>query len=108
MVLEAFIKAWKDACAQSGRNSIYIPRETFYMSDVMFKGPCKGKIVFLIKGTLLAPLAANEIKQDSWINFRYVDNLVVSGGGTIDGQGSKSWSSKYCETNSRTLPAVPF
>ncbi|VVA92143.1 unnamed protein product [Arabis nemorensis] len=77
------------------------------MSDVMFKGPCKGNIIFFIKGTLLAPMAANEIKKDSWINFRYVDNLVVSGGGTIDGQGSRSWSFRHCETNTdnRVLPA---
>ncbi|KAL0699600.1 hypothetical protein Bca4012_055722 [Brassica carinata] len=66
----AFIKAWKDACAQRGRSSVYIPRGTFYMSDVTFKGPCKGKIVFFNSGTLLAPTDAKQIKQDNMgLNF---------------------------------------
>ncbi|KAH0913064.1 hypothetical protein HID58_036385 [Brassica napus] len=70
------------------------------MSDVTFKGPCKGKIVFFNSGTLLAPANAKHIKQDVWINFRYVDNLAISGSGTIDGQGSHSWSSSNtCQKN---------
>ncbi|WZZ18805.1 hypothetical protein YC2023_111894 [Brassica napus] len=79
-----------NANALSVRNRIHIPRGTFYMSDVTFKGPCKGKIVFFNSGTLLAPANAKHIKQDVWINFRYVDNLAISGSGTIDGQGSHS------------------
>lgn len=81
------------------------------MSDVIFEGPCKGKIVFFIGGTLLAPVDPEEVKQDIWINFRRVDNLIVSGNGTIDGQGSHAWSSSAaCRNNSctRRLPAVRF
>lgn len=58
----------------------YIPRGTFYMSDVIFKGPCQGKTVFFNSGTLMVPTNAKHITQDVWINFRYVDNpssLVV-------------------------------
>ncbi|WZY98030.1 hypothetical protein YC2023_070359 [Brassica napus] len=102
--VNAFIKAWEDACAHSGRNQIYIPRKKFYMSAVMFKGPCKGKTMFFNNGLLLAPLHPKHIKQDAWINFQYVDNLVVTGHGTIDGQGSRSWSSTNFDMN-RRLPA---
>ncbi|ESQ35087.1 hypothetical protein EUTSA_v10009641mg [Eutrema salsugineum] len=109
----AFMKAWKDACAQSGSSRIYIPRETFYMSDVSFKGPCKGKIVFFLSGTLLSPVNANKFKQEAWIDFQYVDNLVISGGGTIDGQGSHSWSSNMNDCgagamNRRRTPNMKF
>ncbi|RID48324.1 hypothetical protein BRARA_I04844 [Brassica rapa] len=54
----------------------------------------------LYRGTLLDPANAKHIKQDVWINFWYVDNLVISGSGTIDGQGSHSWSSSNtCQKN---------
>lgn len=43
------------------------------MSDVTFKGPCKGKTVFFNSGRLLAPVHAKHIKQDAWINFQYID-----------------------------------
>lgn len=77
------------------------------MSDVIFKGPCKGKTVFFNNGILLAPVHAKHIKQDAWINFQYIDYLVVTGHGTIDGQGSRSWSSSNFDTK-RRLPAVRY
>ncbi|EOA34325.1 hypothetical protein CARUB_v10021845mg [Capsella rubella] len=102
----AFTKAWKDACQWKGNSRVYVPFGTFYLGGVSFTGPCKSRISFIIKGTLLAPKDANAIKQDTWIIFRYVDYLTVSGGGILDGQGSYSWPLNNCRLtlNCRPLP----
>ncbi|XP_020525719.1 exopolygalacturonase-like [Amborella trichopoda] len=34
--------------------------------------------------------------SDEWIVFQYVDGLVVTGGGTFDGQGASAWSLNQC------------
>ncbi|KAL1219123.1 Exopolygalacturonase [Cardamine amara subsp. amara] len=102
----AFTKAWKDACGWIGYARVYVPFGTFYLGAVTFTGPCKSRISFIIKGTLLAPKDPNSIKQDTWIIFRYVDYLTVSGGGILDGQGSYSWTLNDCRKshNCRALP----
>ncbi|XP_010472056.1 PREDICTED: exopolygalacturonase-like [Camelina sativa] len=102
----AFTKAWKEACEWNGFSRVYVPFGTFYLGGVIFTGPCKSRISFIIKGTLLAPKEANAIKEETWIIFRYVDYLTVSGGGILDGQGSYSWPLNNCrETpNCRALP----
>ncbi|ESQ27273.1 hypothetical protein EUTSA_v10018650mg [Eutrema salsugineum] len=100
----AFTKAWKEACQWKGNPSVYVPFGTFYLGGVTFTGPCKSRISFIIKGTLLAPKEANAIKQDTWIIFKYVDYLTVSGGGTLDGQGSYSWRLNDCSRNPNCRP----
>ncbi|CAE6026543.1 unnamed protein product [Arabidopsis arenosa] len=102
----AFTKAWNEACQWSnGRSTVYIPPGIFYLRQVTFTGPCKNPITFIIRGTLLAPSNPYAIKQDEWILFKYVDNLTVTGGGLLDGQGSYSWPLNDCNknTNCRTL-----
>ncbi|KAJ4907190.1 glycoside hydrolase family 28 protein / polygalacturonase (pectinase) family protein [Raphanus sativus] len=96
----AISKAWNDACQWSGGSStVYIPLGTFYLSQVTFAGPCKSYITFIITGTLTAPRDPDVIKQEAWIEFRYVDNLTVTGGGLLDGQGDYSWSLNDCNKN---------
>ncbi|CAN8304935.1 unnamed protein product [Cochlearia groenlandica] len=95
----AFTKAWKDACAYNGPSKVYIPRGKYYLGGVTFQGPCNGKISFFIDGTLVAPQDNNGIKKETWINFRYIDYLTVQGGGTVDGQGKKSWPLNDCHKN---------
>lgn len=84
---------------------MYVPFGTFYLGGVTFTGPCRSRISFIIKGTLLAPKDANVIKQDTWIIFRYVDYLTVTGGGILDGQGSYSWPLNNCR---KTLYCRPL
>ena len=62
-------------------------------------GPCKNPIEFLIDGTLLAPANPNNIKQDTWIKFKYINDLSISGSGTLDGQGKQSWPLNDCHKN---------
>ncbi|ESQ52740.1 hypothetical protein EUTSA_v10017738mg [Eutrema salsugineum] len=96
----AFTNIWKSACRRvSSSSKIYVPKGTFYLGGVEFVGPCKNKIEFVIDGTLLAPANPRDIKQDTWINFRYVNNLYISGSGTLDGQGKQSWPLNDCHKN---------
>jgi hypothetical protein len=60
------------------------------LKQVTFNGPCKGWTIVRIEGVLLAP-SDPFFATDQWINFRYVKNLIVSGPGSLDGQGSSAW-----------------
>ncbi|VVA92145.1 unnamed protein product [Arabis nemorensis] len=94
-----FTNVWKNACSRGENSKIYVPKGTYYLSGVKFVRPCKNKIEFVIDGTLLAPSNPNNIKQDTWINFRYINNLSISGKGTLDGQGKYSWPLNDCHKN---------
>ncbi|RID55326.1 hypothetical protein BRARA_G02594, partial [Brassica rapa] len=97
---KAFTNIWKSACTRKGGNSkIYVPKGTFYLGGVEFVGPCTNKIEFAIDGTLLAPSNPRDIKNDTWIQFRYINNLIISGAGTLDGQGKESWPLNDCHKN---------
>ncbi|KAL9859003.1 putative galacturan 1,4-alpha-galacturonidase [Arabidopsis thaliana] len=83
----AFTSVWKRACTRiSGSSKIYVPKGTFYLSGV------------------------EDIKQDTWINFQYINNLSISGSGTLDGQGKYSWPLNDCykNTNCPKLAMVLF
>ncbi|KAM1484031.1 hypothetical protein TB2_035270 [Malus domestica] len=96
---KAFLEAWKEACQWNGRARVVVPRGTFKLYPVIFSGPCNGPIAFLIEGTLRASIDPSTFSTDSWINFRYINQLVVTGGGTLDGQGASAWHLNNCKTN---------
>lgn len=54
------------------------------MNSVSLSGPCNGPIEFQNSGILKAPLG---LQGNTWIEFRYIHGLTLSGGGTFDGQG---------------------
>ncbi|KAG5402289.1 hypothetical protein IGI04_016896 [Brassica rapa subsp. trilocularis] len=102
---KTFTSIWKSACARSGSSKIYVPNGTFYLGGaVVFEGPCINQIEFIIDGTLLAPSNPGDIKNKTWINFRYINNLLISGAGTLDGQGKESWKLNDCSKN----PSCPI
>lgn len=106
---QAFVRAWKDACAYHGRSRVWIPRGIYFIRSVSFEGPCKGSMDFIIKGTLLAPINYGDFfKIETWIGFRYIDRLTVKGGGYLDGRGASTWKYNDCRSNPRCnpLPAV--
>lgn len=84
-----------------------MPVGTYKLGAVVFVGPCKGVTGFLIQGIVLAPTDPAQF-TDHWIVFRYVDQLLIRGGGTLDGQGASAWPFNDCKTNPhcRQLPAV--
>ncbi|KAK8622568.1 hypothetical protein V6N13_117478 [Hibiscus sabdariffa] len=54
--------------------------------------------MFLVTGVLKAPSGATD--SFTWINFRYVNNLLMRGGGTLDGQGPSAWHLNNCDKSS--------
>nr|CAD1828533.1 unnamed protein product [Ananas comosus var. bracteatus] len=95
----AFLAAWKAACNFDGTSRLLIPNGTFNLGPVEFRGPCKNNIApsVEIKGSLQAPLEFDDFPDSSWIKFNGLDNLAVTGGGTLDGQGARAWSKNKCD-----------
>ncbi|CAN0912077.1 G9 [Linum grandiflorum] len=81
-------KTWAEACASPTPAKLLIPTGSYFSSYVEFKGPCKAPIEAEIQGNLMAP---GELPGDTWIAFRYIDNLHVFGNGILDAQGPLSW-----------------
>ena len=52
-----------------------------------FESPCKGPLAFVIKVYLKAPTEPSMFITQNWINFQYINNLTVSGGGILDVRG---------------------
>ncbi|KAL6143488.1 hypothetical protein ACLB2K_054183 [Fragaria x ananassa] len=102
---QAFLQAWKDACQWKGRAKVLIPRGIFKLFPVVFSGPCNGPIAFLIMGTLRASTDPSTFNSENWINFRYLEQFTLAGGGTLDGQGSLVWPHNNCNNGPcRALP----
>lgn len=81
---------------------VLIPKGTFFLNPILLKGPCKDQTKFTIQGDLKAPIE-NQFSVDIeyWINFQYVNQLVIDGGGSLDGQGPTAWP-----YNKKKLPTV--
>ncbi|KAG5000259.1 hypothetical protein JHK87_021331 [Glycine soja] len=65
----AFLKAWSDACKWNGSATVLIPKGTYMLKSVIFKGPCNDSITFQIKGVLKAPIDPSLLTDQKWINF---------------------------------------
>ncbi|KAK8508450.1 hypothetical protein V6N12_020231 [Hibiscus sabdariffa] len=91
--MKAFIKAWKGVCGAKVGATLVVPQgKTFLLNTLEFEGPCRAKrIHFQLGGTLIAPETTSWGNGGDWINFRSVDNLILDGGGKIDGRGSNWW-----------------
>ncbi|XP_057528602.1 exopolygalacturonase-like [Amaranthus tricolor] len=81
---KVLVKAWNDACKWKGASRLDISSETYFVNPVILSGPCSGPIEFHNSGTLKAPLS---LKPGSWIEFRHINRLTLTGGGSFDGQG---------------------
>ncbi|GKA02410.1 exopolygalacturonase-like protein [Tanacetum coccineum] len=103
----AFTRAWNDACASNTGGTVLIPRGSYVLGAVEFKGPCKGPVHFIIKGTLEASDNPANMFADNWITFSRVDQLLVTGGGYLHGHGSSAWPHNDCATNPR-CKMLPF
>ncbi|CAL1386225.1 unnamed protein product [Linum trigynum] len=82
---EAFLAAWNDACQYEGKARVVVPPGEYVTDTILFLGPCKGSMGFIMKGRLTPPDRLSH--SDEWITFRYVNGLLVSGHGTFDGKG---------------------
>lgn len=87
---------------------VLVPNGNFLVGPVMLQGPCKGPIELRINGILLAP-TGNSAAGDSWLNIHWVNNLVIDGGGSLNGQGPTAWPCHFKGGGCGTLPIVsPF
>ncbi|XP_048234357.1 exopolygalacturonase-like [Ricinus communis] len=94
------LSAWKNACATMGSNKIVIPKRVYFLSEADIKDPCKGAIRFQVRGTIKAPIDPSaHSKTDSWITFSYIDQFILNGEGTFDGQGEIAWKNNNCGQN---------
>ncbi|XVF56129.1 hypothetical protein PTKIN_Ptkin06aG0092200 [Pterospermum kingtungense] len=98
---EAFEKAWKEACSSKGAVVLEVPEEKSYLlKPIRFSGPCKSNLTIQIYGTIEASDDRSDYKEDSrhWLTFESVDNLLIEGGGNINGKG-KIWWDNSCKIN---------
>ncbi|GAB2268722.1 hypothetical protein Dimus_003671 [Dionaea muscipula] len=90
---QALLDAWADACKWKGMPGfgaqVLIPEGYFLVNDVKFKGPCNSPINFRNRGVILA--AQGVSTADHWLNFQYIDQLMIDGRGVFDGQGLSVW-----------------
>lgn len=97
------MSAWKGACEWDGTGTVVIPEGTFMLGPVVMKGPCKGSTVLLVKGLVVAP-ALDAFNSETWVEFQYVNGLMVTGGGKFDGRGSDAWPHNKCSRNQNCKP----
>ncbi|KAM5567540.1 exopolygalacturonase [Rosa sericea] len=95
-------EVWNQSCHQNtGGGVILFPQGTFMVAPVVLQGHCKGPMELQVQGTLQAPVdVQSSVGVDHWISFRYVEHLVIHGGGLLDGQGASAWG------KSKALPTT--
>ncbi|KAL6219133.1 hypothetical protein ACLB2K_012339 [Fragaria x ananassa] len=99
-ITKALLNAWTDACASPWESTIYVPKGTYGLKGAIFVGHCKAPIELQVEGTLQAPEETGQVTSpDTWVGFRYLNRLTLSGGGTFDGRGALSWKQNDCNTN---------
>ncbi|KAL5541455.1 hypothetical protein UlMin_009165 [Ulmus minor] len=91
----AFRDAWKTACAVEAGVVLAPAKYCFKITSTIFNGPCKPGLVFQVDGILMPPDGPEEWpKADStqqWLVFYRLDNMSLTGSGTIEGNGQKWW-----------------
>ncbi|KAL5556207.1 hypothetical protein UlMin_038443 [Ulmus minor] len=104
----AFRKAWNFACSSKGGAFLDVTAEKKYLvKPVEFSGPCKADVItFQIYGNIEASDDRSDYGKDGrhWLLFNNVQNLIVQGGGTINGNGNIWWKNS-CKIN-KTLPCT--
>ncbi|XP_055832512.1 polygalacturonase-like [Solanum dulcamara] len=99
-----FMMAWRSACQSTGPAKVVIPAGTFTTGETIFQGPCKcpKPITIEILGTVLSNTDISLYSRASWISIEHVDGVVITGGGTLNGQGNASW--QYVDKNGNNAP----
>ncbi|OEL31238.1 Exopolygalacturonase [Dichanthelium oligosanthes] len=92
---DAFLAAWRAAChSTAGNSTLLFPKGTFAAGAVQFEGPCKnGNAPAVVIDGVLQPCSGRgggggcQLSDDAWLTFSDLNNLLVTGAGTLDGQG---------------------
>ncbi|CAK9184876.1 unnamed protein product [Ilex paraguariensis] len=101
---QAFQMAWQKACSSTGAILVVPQKKNYLLKPIRFSGPCKSKLTMQIYGTITASSDRLDYKtQDKhWLIFDSIQNLIVEGGGVINGNG-KIWWQNSCKIN-KALP----
>lgn len=104
---KALNDAWAAACGKEGAQTITIPKGDYLTGPLNFSGPCKGSVTIQLDGNLLGSTDLSKYKTN-WIEIEHVDNLVITGKGTLDGQGKEVWDNNKCaqKYDCKILPNV--
>ncbi|XP_010556723.1 PREDICTED: exopolygalacturonase clone GBGE184-like [Tarenaya hassleriana] len=94
---KAFLSAWIQVCESSVPAKLVVPKGTFLTGPTVFAGPCKSQVTVEVQGTVKATPGVAGYATPEWILFERVDNLVLNGGGTFDGQGEIAWRDHACK-----------
>ncbi|XP_071690990.1 probable polygalacturonase At1g80170 [Rutidosis leptorrhynchoides] len=98
---KAFENAWTQACSAAKSVLLVPPGRTYLVNATRFRGPCVGKLIIQIDGTIIAPAEPKEWDPKNPRNWLYFSNLTgatFQGRGTIDGSG-KNWWAASCKKN---------
>nr|GMC82017.1 polygalacturonase-like [Ipomoea batatas]GMC86097.1 polygalacturonase-like [Ipomoea batatas]GMC88680.1 polygalacturonase-like [Ipomoea batatas] len=103
----AFQKAWKVACSSIATTAVYfqVSKKNYLLRPISFSGPCKSAIAVQIYGSIEASDDRSDYKDDRshWLKFSSVQNLMVEGDGTINGNGKIWWQNSCKVDTSRAL-----
>ncbi|KDP23351.1 hypothetical protein JCGZ_23184 [Jatropha curcas] len=93
---QAFKMAWDAACSQTAFSVLLAPAGySFLIFPTIFAGPCKGGLVFQIDGTIIPPDGPESWPKNAskrnWLIFYKINEMLMQGGGVIDGKGEKWW-----------------
>jgi polygalacturonase len=103
-----FLNAWGAACASVNSTIITVPKGTYALASLAFKGEhCKSSgITFRIDGTLVAKADYRVLAQpNTWLSFEAVTGVSIVGG-TLDAKGPPLWACKAATTNCPTGATV--
>ncbi|KAJ9558224.1 hypothetical protein OSB04_012838 [Centaurea solstitialis] len=103
----AFMEAWRNACISSNGADFVVPEDKVYhLKPITFSGPCNPNLRVKIFGTIKASSHRSDYDEDRrhWIIFEDLENFVVEGGGTINGNG-RIWWIKSCKVDD-TQPCI--
>uniref|UniRef100_A0A0E0MX88 Exopolygalacturonase n=1 Tax=Oryza rufipogon TaxID=4529 RepID=A0A0E0MX88_ORYRU len=94
--------AWDAACGLAGSQKVVIPKGEFMTGPLNFSGPCKGYVTVQIDGTMFGSNDIPKYNKGNWIEILHIDNVLVNGSGTLDGQGAAVWKDE-CKILPNTL-----
>ncbi|KAJ9539365.1 hypothetical protein OSB04_032098 [Centaurea solstitialis] len=86
-----------------------LPIGNFLVGRMTFSGPCKAKtmVINVIGNITTMPMKNWNTKDDTWLNFQHVNNLIIIGPGKFEGQGGSGWwnckKANNCERNPTAL-----
>ncbi|KAL9997042.1 putative endo-polygalacturonase [Helianthus debilis subsp. tardiflorus] len=107
---KAFENAWKQACSTAKSVLLVPPGRTYLVNATKFRGPCSGKLIIQIDGTIIAPDEPKNWDPKSprnWLSFTNLTGTTIQGHGVIDGSGHKWWAAS-CKRNKTNVKSSYF